>query len=90
MLRADDDAIWQLAKKDGYAVVTQDRDFFERSGLDTSVKVVWVRFGNTSISDFELWLRAEAVSIREFLNRTDENRLVQQRPSTRIPSASSL
>ena len=83
LLRAGDDAIWQLARRDGYAVVTQDKDFFERSRFDSSVKVIWLRFGNSSVRDFEVWLRAEAGTIREFLERTDENSLVLKRPQTR-------
>ena len=50
LLRAGDDTIWQLARRNGYAVITQDKDFFERSRFDSSVKVVWVRFGSTGLS----------------------------------------
>jgi predicted nuclease of predicted toxin-antitoxin system len=43
----DDNAIWELAVRDGYIVVTKDRDFadwvFSRQ---PAPRVLWLRFGN--------------------------------------------
>lgn len=45
--RADDDAIWRFAAKDGYTIVTLDADFANLAALRGSPpKVVWLRCGN--------------------------------------------
>ena len=49
MERADDRAIWEYAKGNGFAIVTQDSDFNERSLLfGYPPKIVWLKCGNTA------------------------------------------
>ncbi len=44
---ANDIEIWKYAKKENYAIVTQDADFHELSLLtDGSPLVIWLRCGN--------------------------------------------
>ena len=49
-LRQTDDAfVWDFAKRNGFVIVTKDRDFNVRSLLyGHPPKVVWVRLGNCS------------------------------------------
>ncbi len=45
--QADDLAIWNYAKKQGFAIVTKDSDFHEFSLFDSnSPKVIWLKCGN--------------------------------------------
>jgi predicted nuclease of predicted toxin-antitoxin system len=49
MEQADDRAIWEYAKGNGFVIVTQDSDFNERSLLfGYPPKIVWLKCGNTS------------------------------------------
>lgn len=44
---ADDRAVWELAKANGFCIVSQDADFAEMATLyGTPPKVVWLRCGN--------------------------------------------
>ena len=62
--RADDDAIWRFAKDRGFAIVTKDSDFQERSQLAASApRIVWIRRGNCSTQDIEALLRKHAARI---------------------------
>lgn len=47
--KATDEEIWNYAKKNGFVIVTQDSDFYERSLLfGFPPKVIWLRVGNTN------------------------------------------
>jgi predicted nuclease of predicted toxin-antitoxin system len=47
--QADDAAIWEYAKANGFVIVSKDSDFQEMSLLwGAPPKVVWLRSGNTS------------------------------------------
>lgn len=49
-----DDAVWDYAKVQGFAIVSKDSDFAERSFLYGSPpKVVWIRLGNCSTATIE-------------------------------------
>jgi len=62
--RADDDAIWRFARDRGFAIVTKDSDFQERSQLAGSApRIVWIRRGNCSTQDIEALLRKHAARI---------------------------
>ena len=62
--RADDDAIWRFAKEGGFAIVTKDSDFQERSQIAGGApRVVWIRRGNCSTRDIEALLREHALPI---------------------------
>jgi predicted nuclease of predicted toxin-antitoxin system len=56
---ADDDTVWVYAAEHGYAIVSKDADFHQRSFvLGHPPKVVWIRRGNCSTSEIEEILRA--------------------------------
>ena len=65
--RADDEAVWVRAAAEGFAIVTKDDDFRQRSFLrGAPPKVIWVRLGNCRTSDVEALLRARAGDIASF------------------------
>ncbi|MEX2263852.1 MAG: DUF5615 family PIN-like protein [Bryobacteraceae bacterium] len=65
---ADDATIWDYAARNGFAIVTKDADFRQRSFLlGHPPKIVWLRLGNCSTKAIESLLRSRAVNIEEFL-----------------------
>ncbi len=75
--RADDDAIWRYARDRGFAIVTKDSDFQERSQLAASTpRIVWIRRGNCSTQDIETLLRTHAVRIAALESEADTRFLV--------------
>src|SRR6266480_3145162 len=49
---ADDEAIWEYARREGFTIVSKDSDFQERSVLCGSPpKVIWLRIPNSSTSE---------------------------------------
>ncbi len=75
--RADDDAIWRFARDNGFAIVTKDSDFQERSQIASSApRVVWIRRGNCSTQDIEAMLRKHAPHIAALEQVTDNRFLV--------------
>lgn len=64
---ADDEAIWGHAAAAGFAIVTKDDDFRQRSFLrGHPPKVIWVRLGNCRTADVEALLRVRAEDVRAF------------------------
>ena len=64
----DDVEIWQYAKDHEYVLVTQDSDFNDLSVLNGFPPfVVWIKAGNSRVSELETLLRSHSISIREFL-----------------------
>jgi len=62
--RATDDSVWRFALERGFAIVTKDSDFQERSQMAGSApRVVWIRRGNCSTSEIEAMLRKHAPHI---------------------------
>ena len=75
--RADDDSIWRFARDRGFAIVTKDSDFQERSQLAGSApRIVWIRRGNCSTQDIESLLRRHASRIAALENDPDTQFLV--------------
>lgn len=59
MERAADEVVWSYAKTHGFAIVTQDADFSERSQIfGAPPKIIWLRCGNTTPAAIEQTLRA--------------------------------
>ena len=80
--QASDDDIWRYARDNGFAIVTRDTDFVERSIIrGHPPKVILLRIGNTSTANIRHWLQsliaAKSASgetrnlIREFLEDPD-------------------
>ena|ERR1043166_16348 len=79
-LAADDAAIWQIAKRDGYAIATKDTDFLELSLLHGAPpKVVLLRVGNVTTARLEHLLRLRADRVRQFALDPDEAVLIVDR-----------
>ena len=64
---ADDSAIWVYAKLSGFAIVSKDSDFQQRSLLYGSPsKFIWLRVGNCPVKTVEDLLRKHSVAIHTF------------------------
>lgn len=75
--RADDDSIWRFARDSGFAIVTKDSDFQERSQIAGSApRVVWIRRGNCSTQDIESILRTHALRIAALQQEPDGGFLI--------------
>jgi predicted nuclease of predicted toxin-antitoxin system len=64
---ADDVAIWQYAKLNGYVIVSKDSDFQQRSLLHGAPpKFIWLRVGNCTVKRTEDLLRSYSAAVRTF------------------------
>lgn len=64
---AQDFAVWLYAKAHGFAIVSKDSDFAERSVLETDPpKIIWIRLGNCSTDEVEATLRSARAMIETF------------------------
>ena len=64
------DRVWDYARDGGFAIVTKDADYQERSlMLGYPPKVKWIRLGNVSTEEIEAALRER----REAINRLDSD-----------------
>jgi len=64
---ANDLDIWQYAKLRGYAIVSKDSDFQQRSLLDGAPpKFIWLRVGNCTTKRIEALLRSYSAAIHTF------------------------
>ena len=64
---ADDDTVWAYAGAHGFAIVSKDADFHQRSFvLGHPPKVVWIRRGNCSTAEIEEILRVRQADVLAF------------------------
>ena len=64
---ADDEAVWNYARTNGYAIVSKDSDFHQRSFVrGFPPKIIWIRCGNSSTSQVEQILRDNRVAVQNF------------------------
>jgi predicted nuclease of predicted toxin-antitoxin system len=76
----EDDAVWNHAKANGFAIVSKDSDFAERSVLDSDPpKIIWMRTGNCSTAEIEVLLRSANQMIRNFIESDKETCLLLTR-----------
>jgi len=69
---ADDRAIWEYAKANGFAVVSQDSDFADMAALyGPPPKVVWLRCGNQTNEFIEKLFRDHAETAIAFEQDAD-------------------
>jgi len=69
---ADDQALWDYAKVNGFTIVSQDVDFAEMAALlGAPPKVIWLRAGNQSTADISTLLRRHTELIMTFGNDDD-------------------
>ena len=77
---ADDEAIWEYAEREGFAIVSKDSDFQERSVLRGSPpKVIWLRIPNSSTVEIAALLRAALPVIQEFDGNPEGTLLILNR-----------
>jgi predicted nuclease of predicted toxin-antitoxin system len=68
---ADDRAIWEFAKSNGFTIVTQDADFADMASLYAPPpKVIWLRCGNQTTKFIEQLLRNHAKIAHSFESDT--------------------
>ena len=70
--RAPDGPVWEYAKMNGFAIVSEDSDFHQRSFLfGHPPKVIWIRRGNCSTATIEAMLREHRDDIVRFAETED-------------------
>jgi predicted nuclease of predicted toxin-antitoxin system len=66
--RADDAMVWVFARKNGFAIVSKDSDFYERSLVfGFPPQVIWLKCGNVPTRQVEELLLRSADAITAFL-----------------------
>ena len=74
---AEDDRIWEYARRNGFAIVTKDENYSELSVLrGVPPKVIWLQLGNCTTQDVEDLFRARCAEIRAFENDSSLGTLV--------------
>ena len=74
---ATDDAIWELARREAYAIVSKDNDFRQLSFLHGSPpKVIWLSVGNAGTDVILRFLRSQRAEIQAFEADTETSLLV--------------
>ena len=77
---ASDVRIWQYAQENGFAILSKDSDFAQRSSLlGSPPKVIWLRIGNCTTTRADFILRNAAPRIQAFLS-SDEDCLIYGHP----------
>ncbi|ODS59402.1 MAG: hypothetical protein ABS36_00230 [Acidobacteria bacterium SCN 69-37] len=74
--RADAE-IWDCAKASGFAVVSKDTDFRERSFLEGAPpKVIWLDVGNAGTREIEVLLRSERHRVEQLVQSASVSLLI--------------
>ena len=74
---ASDAEIWNFAKANGFAIVSKDTDFRERSFVDGfPPKVIWLDVGNAGTDAIVSVLHRERQRMNEFEERRDASLLI--------------
>lgn len=78
--QADDASIWNYAAAQGFAILSKDSDFQQRSILyGVPPKVIWLRAGNCSTAEIERLLRRHSVTLHTFAADPNEALLIVAR-----------
>jgi len=78
---ASDIEVWQFALDNGFAIISKDSDFSQRSFLlGSPPKVIWLRIGNCTTTRVDFVLRNAAPRIHAFLASGQESCLVLAYP----------
>jgi len=74
---ADDQQIWDYGRAQGFAIVSKDTDFRERSFVEGSPpKVIWLDVGNAGTSMIAGLLRRERQRVEAFGKQDDASILI--------------
>ena len=77
---ADDREIWDHASIHGFAIVSKDADFAERSVLESHPpKIIWLKIGNCSTDEVNQLLRTHSIVIHDFFEEDEETCLILER-----------
>lgn len=67
LARADDELVWSYAKDHGFAIVSKDSDFHQRSFvLGVPPKVIWIRRGNCTTKEIATLLKNHHAVLSSF------------------------
>lgn len=73
---ADDRDIWNYAKENGFAIVTKDDDFVQRSLLlGHPPKVIWIRLGNCKTQQIFQLLTHSRETVLAFISDEEKSLL---------------
>jgi predicted nuclease of predicted toxin-antitoxin system len=79
---SSDEEVWQYAIRYGFAIVSKDADFSQRSILFGSPpKVIWLRIGNCTTTRAEFVLTNVVSRRHEFLTKDPESCLILAHPA---------
>jgi predicted nuclease of predicted toxin-antitoxin system len=74
---ANDAAVWEHAKANGFTIVSKDSDFEVRSVLlGSPPKIFWVRAGNCTTEQVAHLLRVVFVMVKQFVQEGAETCLI--------------
>ena len=74
---ADDAAIWEYSKENGFTIVSKDSDFQERSVLrGHPPKIIWLRAANCTGAEIESLLRTAVPIVTRFIRENRESCLI--------------
>ena len=77
LINTDDGIIWEYAKTNGFAIVSKDSDFYQRSLLYSHPpKFIYLRIGNSPTSKIVKILRDNFDTIVRFGDRESESILL--------------
>ncbi len=77
LLGADDAAVWTYARNHGFAIVSKDNDFRQRSFLEGAPpKIIWLSTGNAGTAALAGLLRREHARILTFQDEAESSLLV--------------
>ena len=66
---AEDQEIWETARRKGYTIVTLDIDFYELQLVKgIPPRIVWLRFGNLTKKEWNIFFQQNIGKIRSFLS----------------------
>lgn len=75
-----DTTLWELAKRQGYILVSKDNDFRQRAFLlGSPPKVIWLSIGNAGTSEIVALLKKNQSVIQLFEENSEESLLVLER-----------
>jgi len=78
---APDIEVWKYTQTGGFAIVSKDSDFSQRSFLlGSPPKVFWLRIGSCTTMRAEFMLRNAASRVQSFLASSEESCLVLAHP----------
>jgi predicted nuclease of predicted toxin-antitoxin system len=72
-----DTTLWELAKQQGYIIVSKDNDFRQRAFLlGSPPKVIWLSIGNAGTGEIVQILKKNISTIQSFESESEESLLI--------------